>query len=391
MDIKIIVLIIIIFIILYWELTNVKKELIDNNEKVIPFIKTQYAEMIQHIENNNDEICLKIKQYIDECSKNIKNFNTENINQLKKINILNQQPIKKIFNNFTDQDDILRSDENESNIDENMDDTNIQVSTRKNETICYLSDEITCHSRKNMMDKNITKNEQHDIDLTNNTGQQNHQQNHQQIQQNQQNSELNMLFNHIEKNDNNYNESPILYPVKIEEKLFPICEKIDNITCSITMISNIPPDVIAEFKYNPIVDKSISSELDMCDKCEMSSKSSNISKTSSDNKNTILNHTISISLQNDIDIELDNEKNESNNANISGENIFIQYNEKDKLNIDDILQKIPTCSYNDLKNIAKKFSLPVTQKIGNRSIVYKKTELCEILRDHIMELQKHMN
>lgn len=438
MDIKLVILIVIIFILLYWEITNIKKEIIDNHKKIIQTINNQIDELNKIIENNNDDICLKTKQYIDECSKNIKNSNNENINQLKKINILNQQPIKKIYNHFAERDETLcRSDENESAIDEN---NNTQVITKKNDTLCYLSDDITCHSKKintqingnkkiddiktdvniytklyncennnymnhhsqtcetkssnstcNQQNNNIEKLEQNNIEKSEQI----------KIEKSGQNNIEKQEYNVIEKQEYNIIESPILYPIKIDDDLFPTCEKItENVTCSITMISNIPAELIAEFKYNPIVDKSISSELDMCDKCETSESSNNnvkkptniLNDITTNNDDEILSSSSSShdKIKNNLDVlkkEMENEIPILKKSS-SEENIFIQHNEKDKINIDDILQKIPTCSYNDLKNIAKKFSLPVTQKIGNRWIIYKKIELCDILKDHIMSLQK---
>ena len=500
MDIKLIVFIIIVFVILYWELTNIKKEIIGNHEKITQIINNQITEIIQNMDSNVEEICQKTKQYTEDCFKNIKNSNNENINQLKKINILNQQPITKIYNHFAENDVLLRSDENESNLYEN----NVQINAKKNDTICYLSDDITEHSKK--MNKNVNKSneicsknlkdspvkesdnlcqrtlglnvcdniyQKNNISAKENTSEQNSlliniqentclQKNKNYSKKTKQNnspaesddkifldnncepklisdkkvdkkkesscssSEINNKKKKEDKNEQQNMESPMLYPIKIDESLFPQCDNMmENITCSITMISNIPADVIAEFKYNPIVDKSISSELDMYNNGDSSNsekydnkllnKISNCDENSSSQENLIdiLEKNNEINMEKKIadlcDISsgilleenvedpqhspptmLSEIKNISEDTK-TNENIFIQHNEKDKMNIADILQKIPTCSYNDLKNIAKKFSLPVTQKIGNRWIIYKKTELCDVLKDHIITLQKQVD
>ena len=68
-------------------------------------MKAEYIEIISKSKNDNKELVIKMNEDMNRCVSHIKNISTDNLMQLKKINILNNQPISRIVNHYTETDE----------------------------------------------------------------------------------------------------------------------------------------------------------------------------------------------------------------------------------------------------------------------------------------------
>lgn len=97
MDYKILILLILllfIVVLLYKEIYNLKDGIFNGVKHVLS----------SHTENNK-QIANKFKADADKCINQLKSISSENIYQLQRITQLNNQPIRKIANHFTETDD----------------------------------------------------------------------------------------------------------------------------------------------------------------------------------------------------------------------------------------------------------------------------------------------
>jgi hypothetical protein len=122
MDYKIIILLLLILVGLYFMYSEIQK----TNELV--------SDMKDHVETENKKITFDIHNNINKCLSKIKDISEENLQQLKKINLLNNQSIKNI-NHFSEIDDSDADFHDNNFLSENTNRNNpFSIISRKSET-----------------------------------------------------------------------------------------------------------------------------------------------------------------------------------------------------------------------------------------------------------------
>ena len=97
MDVKTIIILLItlcLIVLIYKDVVYMKKKIDSYEEDIKDALDTNINQFKNDINNN-----------IIKCIHKVKDISTENIKQLRKIIVLNNQPIKKIKNHFTETDD----------------------------------------------------------------------------------------------------------------------------------------------------------------------------------------------------------------------------------------------------------------------------------------------
>ena len=148
MDYKmLIILLALLFIVImtYRELTIMKHDLNNNVDVLIDSVKQE-----------TNLTVLKIQSSVTKCMTHVKDVNLENMKQLKKITMLNNQPIMRITNHYTETDESLHTDMRSNRYTE-IDNTNQKNSLKNNNSIgdvYYMSDSETDQKRKKGGQKN---------------------------------------------------------------------------------------------------------------------------------------------------------------------------------------------------------------------------------------------
>lgn len=83
-----------IVIVVYRELTTLKDEFINNMTNVSLLFQQKSDKMLSNLQNN-----------MIKCVSQVKSISSDNLHQLRKITVLNNQPINRISNHFTETDD----------------------------------------------------------------------------------------------------------------------------------------------------------------------------------------------------------------------------------------------------------------------------------------------
>jgi len=354
MNYKLLILVIaLIFlvILLYREVVILKDNLLKN-------INDVQIELSQ----NTNSLAFKLNDNINKCVSHIKNINSENMQQLKKITLLNNQPItRRNTCHFTETDDSdgLKFSSSEENLGD----------------IHYFSD----------MRINSAENSSNLFDTKYSNG--NHCDNQNQINQYSNYYMSEDSDNLVKKSDGSYN-SDDSHSINNENNSLDIPiynqEESNQNDSNATSTDDLDENITEDSKQSNIIANNLNeTEIEIIDMINNDPYISNLEEV----KNYLINEPINEDndTSNDGIIEM-NEIDEMNEINEINE--INETNEKHK--IDEVvpenitkLSKESTYTLTDLKNLSKKYKLPITGIINGKRQTYKKKELYANIKKYL--------
>jgi len=418
MNYKILILLGLLFIIfmVYLEVMNIKKTMLKLTELNLN-IKDEHNNTINRIQNN-------MIKYVEQ----IKNISNDNLQQLKKITLLNQQPITRISNHFTETDD----DENHSDIQylsdmrnqfkkeesKNSDYYMSENTNKKNRNKCnndkYICDGDICILNKEISDLPIYSELQDDIPLYESKEVLN---NLNLIDNDSDSESLTSSTDDIEeKQELIENESDENKQTKINNEFSTEnneikidISKIKTLTGNID-IENITNNDIYINKSTENVSETDSIEIekniqqiDMSQSIKDILNDSRVKKIEQEN-NEDLNTKIEILKNNDIKKDKKEKKDISqySRKSIRSRIQILDEEEKDKSDeekkdksddneLSDNLKNVEEYNMNELRDIARKYSLSITLKeneTSNRRRILKKDELYNNIKEYLKKKNK---
>ena len=138
MDYKmLIILLALLFIVImtYRELTMMKHELNSNIEVLIDNVKQETSSSVS-----------KIQSSVTKCLNDVNHISTQNIAQLKKITLLNNQPVLRMTNHYTETDESLHTDMRSNGLTDTK--NNIFKNTGSVGDVYYMSESETDYRKK---------------------------------------------------------------------------------------------------------------------------------------------------------------------------------------------------------------------------------------------------
>lgn len=366
MDYKIlIILLALLFIVvmIYRELSIVKRDLRNDMNTVLDDFKKETMETLENANNN-----------MTRCINNIKELNNDNINQMRKVYMLNNQPITKVFNHYTETDESHATDNIKNTVNNSKKDSMAEFYLSDDDSSKQSCKKITENIKK-IYDSNINTN-QNPIANDENKSEKRSQYKEKKIEN------INII---IDENNNTippYMSTNNNDETKMESNICNIINKIHNeeILYSTTPINEVEDNTsITNYGY---------------DNNDILKKVKNIGEVRSISNVTIANTSVVTNQQEKIKNEvfdegkveeLEKEIIESINSNIEeGEKEdnkeLIEYKIKGKTYT---LEGIDNYKINDLRSIAKKLGLLLVYVENKKQKYYKKHELYENIKSLI--------
>lgn len=153
MDYKILIMLLallFLMILLYKEMSSIKEDIIGHVGRLVSNMKSQ-----------NDKQVLQLKSNLNQCVGQIKGISTDNLQQLRKITLLNNQPITRTANHFTEVDDSdmrtdgnMLSDRMTDHVSANVKSNNKNVFQESRQSHYYMSEET---DRSSMISENAER------------------------------------------------------------------------------------------------------------------------------------------------------------------------------------------------------------------------------------------
>jgi hypothetical protein len=408
MDTKVLIfacLILLGLIMLYREVYRLKSDFLQQL-----CVQLEYINDI--ISKNCNDMNNSLQKNIDHELEHIKKVTTDNFNQIKQMNFIHHQPIKKIINHYTETDD---ESENQTDIPCLSEKTN-----PKNGSTCKHIKNIETIRTQNTSMKSISDTPIHDIKIPVNQIPNNLQQNDV--------SPTSMLSPTPTQPINDASGDVELIPYDSQHNMHTIPISPTNITsqnnqslgvinippqnnfleqlnkfCTKTVFSILPQDVVVKisesYNYNPIIDKSVSDELDNYDKRKVDTciDAGSTSSDACDIKDTecmyIKNEsTPIIEIKSDSSPIINCRHNSIPVLDITTDKINDNTydsipitNVKNDENASTDIKPISNYTLHDLKKIAGELNLPMTKKCDNKWRTLRKDEIYDMIINFIQK------